>query len=424
MRRVGESTPRAISHLTPIAVASARGALITDVDGNTFIDFAGGIGVMNSGHSNPAVVEAIRKQAEDYLHVCFMVTTYEPYAQLAETLNALVPGPGPKKTALFNSGAEAVDNAIKVARFYTKRPGIVAVERSFHGRTLGALSVTGQVSPYRLGMGPLLNDIYWLPAPYEYRCDACGEELCLTHSPEYLYQLFQSQAAPETIAALIIEPVLGEGGFIVPRPEFLQELKRICDEFGILFIADEIQTGFGRTGRMFGIEHSGVTPDLTLTAKSLSGGTPLSAVTGRADVMDALPPGTLGGTYGGNPLACVAALAAIESIPRDGLVERANAIGARVQTAFEDWRSRFDIIGDVRGLGAMRAIELVTDRATRTPATEETSELVRHCYENGLIVIKAGGSGNVIRTLMPLVITDDQLDEGLAILESALMTLT
>ncbi len=420
LRLVEEHTPRAVFHLTPIAVAEARGALLTDLDGNTFIDFAGGIGALNSGHCADEVVEAIRDQAGRYLHLCFMITLYESYVELARKLNEIAPGAFAKKTILFNSGSEAVDNAIKIARAATGRRAIIAYERAFHGRTMGAISLTGQVKPYKEGLGPFLPEVYHAPFPYSYRCDQCLETACPTHSPEHLLELFRTQVSPENVAAIIAEPVLGEGGFVVPPPDYFRGVKRICEEHGILFIDDEVQTGFARTGRMFAIEHFGVEPDMVITAKSLSGGTPLSAITGRAEVMDAAPLGSLGGTYGGNPLACRAALAAIGVIEREGLAARAEELGGRVMATFSRWQERFPLIGDVRGLGAMVAMELVSDRSTKEPAREQTAAIIKSCYENGLILMRAGAGANVIRTLMPLVITDDQLEEGLTILEGAL----
>ncbi|MEX0799746.1 MAG: 4-aminobutyrate--2-oxoglutarate transaminase [Dehalococcoidia bacterium] len=420
MRLAEEHTPRGVAHVTPIAVARAEGALVTDVDGNTFIDFAGGIGSLNSGHRAAEVTRAIKEQADRYLHLCFMVTLYEPYVLLAKRLNEITPGDFPKKTMLFNSGSEAIDNAIKIARAYTGRTAILTYQRGFHGRTIGALSLTGQVKPYKEGLGPLLADVYRIPFPYTYRCSECLESLCERHSPEALREVFRTQVSPENVAALVVEPVLGEGGFVPPPPDYFVAVKRICDEHGILFVADEVQTGFGRTGRLFAMEHFGVEPDMIITAKSLSGGTPLSAITGRAEVMDGPALGSLGGTYGGNPLACAAALAAIDIIERDNLPARAAEIGARVTARFHEMQERYQVIGDVRGLGAMVAMELVRDRVSKEPATEAAATVVRRCYESGLLVLKSGADANVLRTLMPLVITDDQLDEGLNILDGAL----
>jgi 4-aminobutyrate aminotransferase/(S)-3-amino-2-methylpropionate transaminase len=396
--------------------------LLTDVDGNTYIDFAGGIGALNTGHCADGVVEAIKDQADRYLHLCFMVTLYEPYVELVKKLNEITPGNFPKKTILFNSGSEAVDNTIKIARAYTGRRAIIAFQRGFHGRTMGAISLTGQVRPYKEGLGPFMPEVYRIPFLYRYRCDQCLESSCEMHSPEYLYEIFRTQVSPNSVAAIIAEPVLGEGGFVIPPDEYFRGIKRICEEHGILFVADEVQTGFGRTGKMFAIEHFGVEPDIVIAAKSLSGGTPLSAITGRAEVMDAPPLGGLGGTYGGNPLACRAALASINIIEREGLLSRAEELGARTLKRLQEMQERYPIIGDVRGLGAMVAMEMVKDRGNKEPATEETALIIKKCYESGLIVMRAGASANVIRTLAPLVISDEQLEEGLSILEEAIAT--
>lgn len=409
-----QHTPRALSHATPVAIAHAEGALLTDVDGNTYIDFAGGIGVQNVGHRAPAVVAALKEQADRYLHQCFMVSLYEPYVELARRLNALTPGSFAKKTVLLNSGAEAVENAVKIARVATGRPGIVAFERSFHGRTLLALALTGQVQPYKAGFGPLPGEVHHLPYPYPYRGGALTPEA-------HFADLFRARARPQDIAAVIIEPILGEGGFVVPPPGYLAALQALCRAHGILLIADEIQSGFGRTGALFAVEHEGVAPDLLVMAKSLAGGEVLSAVTGRAELMDALDPGSLGGTYGGNPMACRAALAALDIMTRPGFLERARAVGERTRARFEELQRRFPLIGEVRGRGAMLALELVVDGDPQRPAGQQTAAVLRHAYEHGLILLKAGADGNVIRTLMPLTISDALLDEGLDVLEAALV---
>ena len=418
LRQVAEQTPQSVSHSTPIAVAGAKGALVTDLDGNTYIDFTGGIGVLNVGHCSDAVVAAIEEQAREYIHTCFMVVAYEPYVLLAKKLNEITPGSFPKKTMFCNSGAEAVENALKAARAYTKRPGIISFEGGFHGRTLLALSVTGKQHPYKEGFGPFAPDVYHIPFPNPYRCDQCRESPCAWHSPEYLHEFFRVYAPANEIAAVIVEPVQGEGGFVVPPKEYFAGLKRICEGNGILFIADEIQTGFGRTGRMFAMEHFGVEPDIVTTGKSLGGGMPLSAVTGRAEVMDAPQVGGLGGTYGGNPIACRAGLATIEMIERNGLLHRAEHIGRRVLSRFQDMKNEYPLIGDVRGLGAMVGMELVEDRSTKNPATAESLQVAKRCWEQGLLIVLA--AGNVIRTLMPLVITDEELEEGLGILERSI----
>jgi len=422
MRKIAQHTPSALAHLTPIVVDHAQGALLTDVDGNTFIDFAGGIGVMNVGHGAPAVVEALKEQSEKLLHTCFMVVAYESYADLCAKLNKITPGDSAKQSVLFNSGAEAVENAVKIARAYTGRSGVIAFDRAFHGRTMFSLGLTGQIKPYKSNFGPFPDGIQRVPFPYEYRCpigrQPCQCDLSCIHPLE---QMFRSDVSPNDVAAIIVEPILGEGGFVVPPREFFPKLMDICKEHGIVFIADEVQTGFGRTGKMFAMDHLDIEPDLLVSAKSLAAGMPLSAVTGKREIMSCMEPGALGGTYGGNPLACRAALAAIETIEKDGLLERAQKIGVRTYERFLEMQGRSPLIGEVRGLGAMVAMELVKDRSTREPASEATSALIKACYSKGLIILKSGASGNVVRTLMPLTISDDQLNEGLSILESALI---
>jgi 4-aminobutyrate aminotransferase/(S)-3-amino-2-methylpropionate transaminase len=417
MDQVHQHTPKSVGHGTPLGVARAQGALLTDLDGNTFIDFGGGIGTLNMGHCPPAVVQAIQSQAEDYLHTCFQVVAYPGYVELAARLNAITPGTHPKKTALFNSGAEGVENAVKIARAFTGRRGLVVFDRAFHGRTMMCLSMTGQVKPYKVGFGPFPGDVARISFPYPYRCRCEGgaEGVSLAQ----LDQLFRCDLPPDQVAAIVIEPVLGEGGFVVPPPTFLPKLRELCNQHGILLIADEVQTGFGRTGKMFAVEHWNVVPDLIITAKSLGGGTPLSAVTGRADIMDALVTGSIGGTYGGNPLACRAALAALDTLEQEGLVERANHLGALVRARLEPLQKQYDCIGEVRGLGAMIGIEMA-DPVTREPATELTARLLQACLQKGLILLKSGAGNNVIRTLMPLVISDDQVHEAFDIFSSCM----
>lgn len=418
MEQVHQHTPKSVGHGTPLAVASARGALLTDVDGNTFLDFSGGIGTLNMGHCPPAVVEAIKSQADDYLHICFQVIAYPSYVELAAKLNAITPGAHAKKTVLFNSGAEAVENAVKIARAFTGRSGVVVFDRAFHGRTMMCLGMTGQVKPYKVGFGPFPVDVARIPFPYQYRCEGDAEATSFAA----LEQLFRCDLPPERVAAIVIEPVLGEGGFVVPPPTFMPKLREVCNQHGILLVADEVQTGFGRTGRLFAVEHWNVVPDLIVTAKSLGGGTPLSAVTGRADVMDALVTGSIGGTYGGNPLACRAALAAIETLEKENLCQRSELLGARVRERLAPLQKKYDCIGEVRGLGSMIGIELV-DPATREPATSVAANLLGACLKKGLIMLKSGAGNNVIRTLMPLVITDEQLEEAMDILEGCLAEL-
>ncbi|WP_264844170.1 4-aminobutyrate--2-oxoglutarate transaminase [Caldinitratiruptor microaerophilus] len=424
LRRREAAVPRGVANVAPIFAAETRGATLTDVDGNVFLDFAGGIGVLNLGANHPEVVAAVKEQVDRFLHTCFHVTMYEPYVRLAEELNRLTPGDFPKKTALFNSGAEAVENAVKLARRYTGRPAVITFTHAFHGRTLLGMSLTAKVSTYKYGFGPFAPEIYRLPAVYPYRSPFADPAATARHALEDVRRAIEDEIGPDKVAALIIEPVQGEGGFLVQPPEFLRGLRALCDEYGIVFIADEIQTGFGRTGRFFAVEHSGVVPDLVTMAKSLGDGLPISAVTGRAEIMDAAQVGGLGGTYGGNPVACAAALKVIEVMERDRYVERAQAVGERVLARFRDWHERFELVGDVRGLGAMAAIELVKDRATKEPATEETAAIFKRCYENGLILMKAGHHNQVIRFLAPLAITDEQLDEGLDILEEAIASVS
>jgi 4-aminobutyrate aminotransferase/(S)-3-amino-2-methylpropionate transaminase len=398
---------------TPIFAREARGALLTDVDGNTFIDFGGGIGVTNVGHSEPRVVEAIKEQAERFLHTCFYVTEYESYVELAEKLNALVPGDFEKRSMFVNSGAEAVENAVKISRSYTGRPAILAFESSFHGRTLLTMTLTGKADPYKKGFGPFAPEVYRMPAPYPYRGP----------SEEEWFAAFERALVSVdvgSVAAVIVEPVSGEGGFIPFPDSCMRRLREFCDEHGIVLIVDEVQTGFGRTGRMFAIEHSGVVPDLVTTAKSLGGGMPIAGVTGRAEVMDAVHTGGLGTTYGGNPLACAAALAVIEAFEKEDLLGRANYLGERIMGAMRRIQQRHpDLVGDVRGRGPMAAMELVRDAESKTPDKERTGKVVEAALQEGLILLTAGQYGNVIRTLMPLPITDDELEEGLEILGRA-----
>jgi len=404
-----------VGHGTPLGIASATGATVTDLDGNTFLDFSGGIGTMNMGHCPPAVVKAVQEQAEEYMHLCFQVLAYPSYVDLCAKLNAITPGKHAKKTVLFNSGAEGTENAVKIARAYTGRPGIIVFDRAFHGRTLMCLSMTGQVKPYKVGFGPFPGDVARIPYPYSYRSHGDAEEA----SFHALDQIFRCDLPPDRVAAIIMEPILGEGGFVVPPPTFMPRLRKLCDEHGILLIADEVQTGFGRTGKLFCIEHWNIIPDLMVMAKSLGGGTPLSAVTGKAEIMDALVTGSIGGTYGGNPLSCRAALAAIETLEKENLVERANQLGARVRKHLEPIQQKFPVVGEVRGLGAMIGIELA-DPKTKEPATALAAEFISACLKKGLIMLKSGAGNNVIRTLMPLVMSDQQVDEAMEIFASCL----
>jgi 4-aminobutyrate aminotransferase / (S)-3-amino-2-methylpropionate transaminase / 5-aminovalerate transaminase len=417
MARREAAVPRGPYHATPIFAARAEGATIEDVDGNRYLDFAGGIGCLNMGHRAPRVVSAIREQLDKYLHLCFSVTPYEPYIAVAEKLNALAPGKFTKKTFIVNTGAEAVENAVKIARAYTKRPAVICFEDAFHGRTLLALSLTSKTHPYKSGFAPFASDVYRIPFAYPYRAEkgATAETFA-----RHLEDAFKKVVAPESVAAVIAEPVLGEGGFVVPPRDYFRILQDICRKHGIVFIADEVQSGIARTGKWFASEHYGIEPDLITTAKSLGGGLPIAAVTGRAEIMDAPGIGGLGSTFAGNPLSCVAALAAIETIEQEGLLARSTAIGKRFEERARSWQKRWPLIGDVRGLGGMCAMELVRNAETREPAEDETKQVAHYCYEHGLITITAGTYNNIMRILVPLVVTDEQLDEGFGIIEAAL----
>lgn len=420
LERKKKVVARGVSNTTDLFINKAKGAIMYDVDGNRFIDFYGGIGVLNVGHCPDSVVAAIEKQAKKLIHSCFMVSMYEPYVELAEKLVEISPGDSPKKIFLANSGAEAVENAVKFARAAQKKSGIICFEGGFHGRTLLAMTLTSKVNPYKMGFGPFAPDVYKLPAAYCYRCPYNSSYPgCGMHCLERFQRFFTLEATPESIAALIIEPVQGEGGFIIPPKEFLLGLKAICEKHGILFIADEVQSGFARTGKMFAIEHYGIEPDMMTVAKSIAAGMPLSGVIGKAHIMDAPDLGNVGGTYGGNPLACVAGIETIKYIQEQGLVERAESIGQKVMARLRILQEKYEIIGDIRGLGAMIGIELVKNRQTKEPAKELAGQITKACYKRGLIILSAGIFGNVIRMLMPLVITDAELDEALFILEEA-----
>jgi 4-aminobutyrate aminotransferase/(S)-3-amino-2-methylpropionate transaminase len=417
------AVPRGVHHATPVVVASGQGATIQDVDGNRFLDFAAGISTINVGHSNRSIIDAIRRQLDDFIHTCFQVAPYASYVSLAERLASLTPGNFPKKTLFVSTGAEAVENAMKIARHATKRPGILCFEDAFHGRTFGALALTSKTDPYKLGMGPFETPLLRVPYAYCYRCSYnLTYPSCQLACVDVLEEYFARHVSADTIAAVIVEPVLGEGGFVVPPKDFLRRLGAVCHRHGILTIADEIQTGIGRTGRMFACEHSEFVPDMLLTAKSLASGVPLAAVVGRADIMDSPPPGGLGGTFGGNPLALAAAHAVLDFVESENLPARAEAIGLRAEASIRRWAEQCSLIGDVRRLGAMVGIELVRDRARREPAKEETNEIVRLAYGQGLILIPAGTHGNVIRLLPPLVISDAELDEGLDVLGRCVST--
>jgi 4-aminobutyrate aminotransferase/(S)-3-amino-2-methylpropionate transaminase len=421
VQRRESAVPRGLSHTIPIYVAQAEGATLVDVDGNRYIDFAGGIGCLNVGHRAPGVISAIRAQLDRFLHTSVQVTAYESYVCLAERLNAATPGKFPKKTLLMNTGAEAIENAVKIARAHTGRPGIIAFEDAFHGRTLMTLALTSKTHPYKAGFGPFPSEVYRIPYAYCYRCSySLTYPSCDVYCARHLEDTFKRGVASEDVAAVIAEPVLGEGGFIAPPPEFFPTLIDICNKHGVLFIADEVQSGFGRTGALFACERYGIEPDIIVTAKSLGGGLPLAAITGRAEIMDAPGPGGLGGTFAGNPLACEAGLAVLDAFEQSDLISQANKIGDYFQRRAREWQQRLPIIGDVRGLGAMQAIELVQSKETRYPAPEETKQVTQYCYQHGLITITAGSYGNVIRLLVPLVIPREQMDEALDVLEAGL----
>src|ERR1700732_2448556 len=421
--RRAKAVPRALSHGTPIYVAKAEDAWLEDVDGNRYLDFAGGIGCLNVGHRQQAVVDAVKAQLDRFLHTCVQVTPYESYVRLAERMNEVTPGKFPKKTIFVNSGAEAVENAVKIARAYTKRPGIIAFEDAFHGRTMMTLALTSKTHPYKAGFAPFPGDVYRIPFAYCYRCSySLKYPSCDLYCARHLEDTFKRVVANEEVAAVIAEPVLGEGGFVAPPPDYFKVLVDLCHKYGVLFIADEVQSGFGRTGAMFASERYGIEPDILVTAKSLGGGLPLAAVTGRAEIMDAPGPGGLGGTFAGNPLSCAAALATLDLFEKTNLLARADERGDHFQRRAREWQRRSPIVADVRGLGGMQAIELVRSEETKAPATEETKQITQYCYEHGFITITAGSYSNVIRVLVPLVATDAEIDEGLAVLESALAT--
>ena len=404
----------------------AAGARLMDVDGNVFLDFAGGIGCLNAGHSNPRVVERARAQLDLLQHACFMVAPYEPYVTLAAALCRIAPGPaGDKKAALVNSGAEAVENAVKIARRATGRPAVLAFDPGFHGRTLLAMTLTSKTTPYRDGFGPFAPEVYRYPIPGVLRRPrGTSVEECVARGIADFHRFLASNVNPASIACAIIEPVMGEGGFIVPPREFLLDLQQTCREHGILLIADEVQTGFGRTGKMFACEHTGLEPDLVCLAKSLSNGFPLAAVVGRAAVMDAVHPGGLGGTFGGNPVACAAALGVIETMESPDFLARAQLVGETIAASFDAFAARFACVGESRGVGAMRALEIVADRDALTPDAARTQRIIALAMQRGLLLLSAGLHGNVIRTLMPLTISDAELAEGLAVLERCLEDLS
>jgi 4-aminobutyrate aminotransferase/(S)-3-amino-2-methylpropionate transaminase len=412
--RIERSVARSLAITFPIVAAAARGATLTDLDGNTFIDFTGGVGSLNVGHNHPQVVAAAHEQLERFVHTDFTVVAYEPYAALAERLAERVPIAGPKKAAFFNAGTEAVENAVKFARAYTGRPAVIAFEGAFHGRTLLSLSLTSKVHPYKAGLGPFAPEVYRVPFPYPYRGIGVDDALAA------LDRALTTSVASETVAAIVLEPVQGEGGFIVAPAAFVAGVRRLCDRHGIVLVADEVQTGFGRTGRFFAIEHTGVEPDLVCVAKSIANGLPLSGVVGRAEIMDAPVLGGVGGTFVGNPVAQAAALAVLDVIDEEGLVERSAALGETIRARMLAWQERWPAIGEVRGLGSMLAIELVDDPVTRRPSLDLARRVTAEALQRGLLLITCGTYGNCIRVLVPLVIAEAELEEALGAWEEAL----
>jgi 4-aminobutyrate aminotransferase/(S)-3-amino-2-methylpropionate transaminase len=421
LERRKNALPNGLAKSTDIVVEKAAGALVWDVDGNQLLDFAGGIGMINVGHSNELVIDAIKEQLDKYIHTCSLVTTMEPYLDLAELLNSITPGNFAKKTLLANSGSEAVENAVNIAKYYTKRNAVLCFEGAYHGRTLLTLSLTSKYSLFKKGFGSYVSDIYRIPAPNTYRgIEGLSGDEYIDYCIRKLEEAFISQVDPESLAAIIIEPVQGEGGFLpIPGP-YLHKLREVCDKYGIVFIADEIQCGAGRTGKFFAVEHCGVVPDMIVSAKSIGAGVPISAVTGKAEIMDAPHLGGVGGTYGGSPVACVAAIAAIKQINTDAFLQRVNQVGEMIRETLEDWKEKYPLIGDVRGIGAMRLVEFVKNRESKEPDAEATLEIIKDAVAHGLLMIRAGLFSNCIRLLPPIVITDEQLAEGLQVLEDAI----
>ena len=417
-----KAIPRGVFNLSDCIVESAKGAIIKDIDGSEWIDFSGGIGVLNAGHCHEKVVNAIKEQVDKLIHSCFHVSMYEGYIKLADKLNQITPGDFKKKTMLANSGAEAVDNAIKIARQFTGRPGILCFDNAFHGRTYMGMSLTSKVTPYKKGFGPLINDIYRIPFPNAYRLSENNQAKANIIALDALKKTFKDTCDPETIAAIIYEPIQGEGGFIHADEAFYRELRQLTESYGILTIIDEIQTGFGRTGKMFASEYFNIDFDIIILAKSMASGMPISAITGKDEIMDASQIGGLGGTYGGNPLACAAALATIEVL-EENLLDRANAIGEKIHATFKRFEKDSPYVGNVRGVGAMMAFELVEDKESKKPATDLTTKLTSYCRENKLSMITAGTYSNVVRILVPFTVSDDILERGLDIIEKGLKKL-
>lgn len=412
--------PKGVSNGNLNIAQNASGATVTDIDGKEWIDFAGAIGTLNVGHSHPKVTEAVNKQVEKFLHPGFNVMMYEGYIELAEKLCEITPGNFDKQALLLNSGAEAVENAVKVARRYTNRQAVVSFTRGFHGRTNMTMSMTSKVKPYKFGFGPFASEVYQAPYPYTYhRADGISEEAYVDQVIEEFKDFFISTVAPETVACVVMEPVQGEGGFIIPPKKFVQAVSEFCKAHGIIFVADEIQTGFGRTGTLFAMEQFGVVPDILTVSKSLAAGFPLSGVVGKAEIMNAAEPGELGGTYAGNPVACSAALAVIGIIEEENLNQKSEMIGQRIEIKLQELAKKYAFAGEIRRLGSMVAVEIVDDYMSKVPDKAKTGGIIKYANENGLLLLSAGLKGNVIRFLTPLVITDDELEKGLNILENA-----
>lgn len=421
LARRAAALPAGLAKSTDVVVKSAKGAVVTDIDDNVLLDFAGGIGMINAGHSPEKVVEAIKNQAEKYIHTCALVTTIEPYVELAELLNEVTPGDFPKKTLLMNSGAEAVENAVNIAKYYTGRSAVIVFEGAYHGRTMLTMSLTSKYALFKKGYGSFAADVYRLPAPNMYRIPTgMTEQNYLDFCIAQLENAFIAQVDASAVAAILIEPIQGEGGFIPMPKVFLQKIREICTQNGIVFIADEIQSGFGRTGKLFALNHYDIEPDLITLAKSMGAGMPIAALVGKAEIMDKPHLGAIGGTYGGNPITCVAAIEAIKMIKDASFEAHSNHIGDITQKTLDSWKHKYKFIGDVRGIGAMRLIEFVKDQNTKQPDPEIALEIIKDAVSKGVILIRAGLYSNCIRLLPPLVITTDQLHEGLAVLEAAI----
>lgn len=424
MEKRTQAVPSSIGCTTPYVIDRAEGAMVQDLDGNIFMDWVAGIGVLNIGHSHPEVIKAVQEQAARYFHPQINTIHYSEYVELADNLNNITPGNFKKKTAFFNSGSEANDNAIKIARKYTGRTEVIAFSGAFHGRTYMAMALTSAVKPYKFAFAPLTPGVHRAEFPYEYRThSSIKKEDIVQYYIDKLEKLFVDYVAPENVAAIILEPVQGEGGFVIPPAGYIKELRKICNKYGILLIADEVQTGYCRTGKMFATDYWAqyeVYPDILVTAKSIAGGLPISAITAKEEIMEAPESGELGGTYGGNPIACASALKVLEIMERDHYADQASKIGEKCKARFAAWYEKYDAIGEYRGLGAMLAIEFVKDRITKEPDQEIVNNILKECKYNGLIVKNAGSHGQVIRLLMPLVTTDEQIETGLDILENAI----